>query len=135
MSLLAPNIGQLDIEKMFRNIIKRLAALESNDTGWLSPTAAANWADGSKYRRLNGVVYLYLNFTRTAGTGSGTANTPILTLPVGFRPTYSVYFEALQSETGSARPIYINNLGAVQSVFAIGDGSGTLGWISFPADR
>lgn len=90
MPTIAPNIGQLDIEKMFRNIVRRLTALEANDTGWIDLPLINNWAHydttfygKARYRRKNGIVYLQGLVHQPI---AGQAGFTICTLPVGFRP-------------------------------------------------
>jgi hypothetical protein len=104
------------------------------DTGWLTPSFLNSWTDYSasypfRYRRLNGVVFL-------AGiVKSGTVNTNIAVLPVGYRPTWDLYFTS-HGYTGSA---YVEAHWTIQANGNVRHLSGgnvqvSLAGISFPAD-
>lgn len=69
------------------------------DTGWLSPTYANGWVDfgspGSAYRRIAGLVVV------RGLVKSGTLNSTIFTLPVGFRPGAFLIFPSSSGQTFS----------------------------------
>lgn len=80
-----------------------------SDSGWadLTNEDPTNWdilVGGGDYRKLNGVVYLQVEFQRLgAAIGTNSAFTAtIATLPVGFRPTRQLIFPMTTGDPGSS---------------------------------
>jgi hypothetical protein len=105
------------------------------DTGWQTPTFLNGWADYHtsypfRYRKLNGVVFL-------AGlVKNGTVNTNIAVLPVGYRPSWDLYFTSHGFTSGS---VFAESHWAIQTNGNVRHLSGgntqvSLAGISFPAD-
>lgn len=70
----------------------------SSDTGWLAPVFTNGWTSYAApfgpvgYRKLNGVVFL------RGLAQTGTLNTAIFTLPVGYRPTLNLRIPAIAAD-------------------------------------
>ena len=69
-----------------------------DDTGWITPTLENSWVNydtalyqPARYRRVGSIVYI------TGLVRSGTNQTNIFTLPVGFRPLRNLHFATAQN--------------------------------------
>jgi hypothetical protein len=88
---------------------------------------SSGYSNGSYARRRNGIVTVNVDAGRTAGSGTGAANSGITTqLPVGWRPAQTSYVIGMDSATGATAPVYINTSGFICSVFTRPEANGNL---------
>lgn len=88
--------------------------LEIGDTGWRNvltmvalPSGAAKYA--ALVRRINNQVQIYLDLDTPAAGSSWN----VLTLPVGFRPKYTLYGALTDNNEAAAKSTYVNSAGVV----------------------
>lgn len=113
-----PLVGQRVVMILQNRILTAVAALDV-DTGWLTTgyTVSSGWSVTLlKYRRIGKLVYVYLNFDRTGadlggGASGNMANTPVATLPAGFRPSTACVLST--GTGGSLAGGYIDNAGII----------------------
>ena len=91
-------ITEADLDRMETGIgatVTRINAIDADDSGWLTSgiTAATGWSITSqKYRKMRGVVALYVVVSRTGAditpsTIGDTTNAKVCTLPANYRTT------------------------------------------------
>lgn len=112
--------------------IKMLTS-QDMDTGWLTPTFSNAWAQypnyPAGYRKSLGAVEL----RGLVQNPNSVPQTPIYTLPVGYRPTQNIVATGMASTAAAMVAVYIGiNTSGVVSVnaYAAGGASGAVAWLS-----
>lgn len=121
------------VEQRIAEIDRRLRALVQPEQ--ISVPGASVWGSSATIAVRSGrTVTIFLNVTATGGAGG--ANVPMTQpLPQGWQPgsTPSGHFFGIDSGTGGAAALYVTPTGQINSVFARGAGTGTLGTITYVA--
>lgn len=81
------------------------------DTGWRDVTSLAGvgWASGSMYvRRVGYSIEIQLDNVTLSGNPNGT----IISLPVGFRPTWNAYIPAIHGASRNSRSFFTGSNGS-----------------------
>ncbi len=94
---------------------------------------APGWISASNIVKNLGVVTLVVDVTRDSLSGIGSANTPVITAPPGYRPQKNLYIIGIDSASGGSCAMYLTTAGAVQFVFGRAAGSSSLGYFTFVA--
>lgn len=88
--------------------------LEIGDTGWRNVLASVALPSGAaKYvanlRRINNLVQVYFDLDTPAAGSSWN----VMTLPVGFRPRFTMYGALTDNNEAAAKSTYVNSAGVV----------------------
>lgn len=119
------------------NAAKAYTDAHTTDSGWATASLASGWSAGTagvKYRKINGVVYVNFQTTRTGATFDPFTGTLIFTLPTGYRPGMQTFFTSSYGDTAHGE-LNVQTNGQVELNGSTLNGQQVSASLSFPADN